>query len=38
MLTTSAPYFNDKGEEVMLLTYSDGHTDECKYLRKGRDF
>ena len=38
MLQTSQPYYNEKGEEVMLITYTDGHTDECPYLRKGIDY
>lgn len=38
MLQTSEPYYNERGEEVMPITYTDGHTDECPYLRKGRDY
>lgn len=38
MLQTSKPYYNEQGEEVMLLTYTNGNTEECKYLRKGRDY
>ena len=38
MLKTSKPYYNEKGEEVMLLTHTNGHTEECQYLRKGRDY
>lgn len=38
MLHTSEPYYNPDGEEVMLLTYTDGHKEEIPYLRKGRDF
>ena len=38
MLQCSAPYINSQGDEVFLITYSNGTTEECKYLRKGRDW
>lgn len=38
LVNDSETYCSEKCEEVMLITYTDGHTDECPYLRKGRDY
>ena len=38
MLHTSNPYYNSAGEEVILLTYIDGHQEEIPFLRKNRDY
>lgn len=38
MLQVSEPYYNESGKEVIRLTYTDGHTEEADFLRKGRDY
>lgn len=37
MLQVSKPYFNSLGKEVILLTYSDGHTEECDFIRVNKN-
>lgn len=37
MLQVSKPYVNLEGKEVILLTYTDGHTEECDYIRVSKN-